>query len=363
VARTPRVVFDSDIFSGQIRGGVSRYYAEIIPRLSRFGVEPRLVVPLSMNEHLQLRFPEVLGVRLPESILTRATIRAARLMSKASDQIVPRLLRPDVFHQTMYCNHYPRSWKRAVTVHDMIPEILPQDVSPDAHKGKEGACRAASLIFTNSEKTKEDLLRIYSDLRCPVEVTPLAVDAAFYDQHARGEEGNQILFVGNRRGYKNFKTFAEAAARLLRRRPELSMLCVGGGPFAEDELRPFRESGTEARLRAVTVRDAELPSLYRQSKAFVFPSKYEGFGLPILESFAAGCPAVISRASCFPEIAAEAAEYFNPEDSEELFHVLERIVTDKQRRQELRERGSKRLTHFSWERTAELTRDGYMKIL
>jgi glycosyltransferase involved in cell wall biosynthesis len=359
----PRVVFDADIFSAQVHGGVSRYYAELIPRLDHFGVETRLVVPLSVNEHLQLRPPHVWGVRLPERMLTRVTQRAARLASKLSDQVVPRLLRPDILHQTLYCNHYPQSWKRAVTVVDMIPEILPQDVTPGAHKGKREACQAASLIFTISHKTREDLLRIYPDLMCPVEVTPLAVDAALYHQHARGQEDDQILFVGNRRGYKNFKTFAEATSRLLQQRPELSVLCVGGGPFTDDELRPFRETGTEARCRRATVRDVELPSLYRKSKAFVFPSRYEGFGLPILESFAARCPAVISRASCFPEIADEAAAYFDPESSDDLFHVLSRIVADKQRRDELRELGSKRLTHFSWERTAELTRDGYMKIL
>jgi glycosyltransferase involved in cell wall biosynthesis len=245
----------------------------------------------------------------------------------------------------------------------MIPEVLPEDTTPGAHRGKREACRAASLIFTISEKTKADLLRIHPDLKCPIAVTPLAVDAAFYNRYARGQEADQILFVGNRGGYKNFQTFAEAASRLLQQRPELSVLCVGGGPFREDELRPFRERGAEARCRAVTVRDVDLPSLYRRSKAFVFPSKYEGFGLPILEAFAAGCPAIVSRASCFPEIADEAAEYFDPENSDELFDVLSRIVSDKQRREELRTHGLKRLTHFSWERTAELTRDGYMKIL
>lgn len=356
-------MFDSDIFSGQVHGGVSRYYAEVIPRLNQLGVEPRLVVPLSVNEHLQLRRPEVLGVRLPERMLTRATHRVARLTSKVSDQIVPRLLRPDIFHQTMYCNHYPRSWKRAVTVVDMIPEILPEEVTLGAHKGKRGACRAASLIFTISQKTKEDVLRLYPDIKCPVEVTPLAVDTAFYERHARGQEGDQILFVGNRRGYKNFQAFSEATSRLLQQHPELSVLCVGGGPFGDDELRPFRERGTETRCRGVTVRDVELPSIYRKSKAFVFPSKYEGFGLPILEAFAAGCPSIISRASCFPEIAGEAAEYFDPENPDELFDVLSRIVTDKQRRKELRDLGFRRLRHFTWERTAELTRDGYMKVL
>jgi len=313
MARKPRVVFDSDIFSAQMHGGVSRYYAEVIPRLDRFGVEPRLVVPLSVNEHLQLRRPEVLGVRLPEHMLTRTTRRAARLVSKASDRIVPRLLRPDILHQTWYGNHYPRSWKRVVTVVDMIPEILPEGVSPRAHAGKREACQRASLIFTISEKTKEDLLRIYPELTCPVEVTHLAVDTSFYDRHAQGQEGDQILFVGNRRGYKNFKIFAEAASRLLQQRPGLSVLCVGGGPLLEDELRPFRERGTAARCRGVTVRDTELPSIYRKSRAFVFASKYEGFGIPILESFAAGCPAIVSRASCFPEVADEAAEYFDPD--------------------------------------------------
>src|SRR5688500_17812422 len=117
----------------------------------------------------------------------------------------------------------------------MIPEILPEAVSPGTHNGKREACQAASLIFANSQKTKEDLLRIYPGLECPVEVTPLAVDASFYNQHARGQEGDQILFVGNRRGYKNFQTFAEAASRLLQEHSELSVLCVGGGAFGDNE--------------------------------------------------------------------------------------------------------------------------------
>jgi glycosyltransferase involved in cell wall biosynthesis len=263
----------------------------------------------------------------------------------------------------MYFDRYPTSWKRAVTVVDMIPEILPADVPPDVHRGKRNACETASLIFTISERTKNDLIRIFPDLNCPVEVTPLAVDTAFFKLHARGQETEQILFVGNRRGYKNFHTFAKAASMLLQQNPELTVLCVGGGRLGDDELRPFRETGTEARCRAVTVRDTELPSLYRKSKAFVFPSKYEGFGIPILESFAAECPAIISRASCFPEVADEAAEYFDPENPDELFHVLSRIVSDKQRRDELRKLGSQRLRHFTWERTAQLTRDGYVKVL
>jgi glycosyltransferase involved in cell wall biosynthesis len=245
----------------------------------------------------------------------------------------------------------------------MIPEILPEDVHPDVHRGKRKACETASLIFTISERTKQDLMRIYPDLSCPVEVTPLAVDAAFFERHARGEEEDQILFVGHRPGYKNFATFAKAAAQVLQDHPELTVLCVGGGGFREGELLPFLETGTEARVRAVTVRDTDLPSLYRRSKAFVFPSKYEGFGIPILESFAAACPTIISRASCFPEVADDATEYFDPQSPEELYHVLSRIVDDKQRRDELRRRGSQRLKHFSWERTARLTSDGYMRIL
>ena len=108
-----------------------------------------------------------------------------------------------------------------------------------------------------------------------------------------------------------------------------------------------------------TETDAELAYLYRDAEAFVFPSHYEGFGLPILEAFAHGCPVVLSSASCFPEVAQEAALYFRPDAAQQLAEQLERVLTDKVLHRRLSETGHLRSQDFTWERTTALTRQLY----
>ena len=105
--------------------------------------------------------------------------------------------------------------------------------------------------------------------------------------------------------------------------------------------------------------DAQLNGLYRGAAAFVFPSRYEGFGLPILEAFGQSCPVVLSRASCFPEIAQEAALYFDPLNPTELREQLARVLTDAPLRTQLTHQGLLRVRDFTWAQTAAATRRVY----
>lgn len=356
-----RVLFDTEIFGQQLHGGISRYYAELIRHLPHHGVEPVLIAPLTFNQHLMpLQTPGFVGVRAPGALRNRHTVRAVHHFLRLADEVSSRVLKYSLLHHTYYNRRLDVQVPQVTTVVDMIPERFPE-LFPggNPHGAKESAARASRLVFTISECTRRDLLAFYPQLEARVVVTHLAVDQDFFRSRARGEEDGTILFVGDRGGYKNFATFARAAARLLAERPELRVLCVGGSPLQEHERVPFEEQGVSARLERRTATDEELPSIYRRATAFVFPSKYEGFGLPILEAFASGCPVVLSNASCFPEVADDAASYFDPSSSDELLETLRRVTCDSAYRSELRRRGGNRVNDFTWDRTAERTSAAY----
>jgi glycosyltransferase involved in cell wall biosynthesis len=111
-----------------------------------------------------------------------------------------------------------------------------------------------------------------------------------------------------------------------------------------------------------SVSDAALPTVYKEAEMFVFPSEYEGFGLPILESFACGCPVIASRASCFPEVGGEAMEYFDPYAPEDIAQAMARVLLSPTRADALRRLGSDRAKAYSWQRTAELTAAAYNRL-
>jgi glycosyltransferase involved in cell wall biosynthesis len=360
-----RVLFDSEIFAYQLHGGISRYFVELVSRLPLHGVEPRLIAPLTFNEYLHTgRTPGFVGWRAPARFRNHYTMRAARGLSRLSDRVAGRYARHDLFHHTYYGRGTLSDAPSVVTVVDMIPEVLPE-LFPrgNPHLSKREACARASLILTISEHTRQDLLRLWPDVACPVEVVHLAVDASVFASRATGEESNYLLFVGERGGYKDFATFAQAAASLLRTSPQLRVMCVGGQPLTAAELAPFVAQGVQDRVSQRRVSDEELPSVYRQALVFVFPSLYEGFGLPILEAFACRCPVIVSRASCFPEVAGDAAEYFEAGSPGSLLEVLERLTADPHRRDELRQAGTRRIEHFSWGRTAQQTAAAYRRVL
>lgn len=361
--QTLRVLFDSEIFGLQVYGGVSRYFVELMRNLPAQGVLPRLVAPVTFNHYLRtLETPGFSGMRLPGWARSRSTAFAVRQLLRASDAVSARALGFDVIHHTDYGRRLPSAAPRVVTVHDLIPELFPAEFPDrDGCERKRRACAEASVVVAISDCTRRDLLGFCPELEGRVEVIPHAVDVAWFRTRAHGADDGTLLFVGGRYGYKDFVTFARATARLLEERPDLHVLCVGGGGFAAEELAPYAERGLLSRVAQRSVTDDELPLLYRRARAFVFPSRYEGFGLPILEAFACGCPVVLARASCFPEVADEAGEYFEPGDPDSLLEALRRVVRDVVFRRRLVERGERRLQDFSWRRTAALTAAAYRR--
>jgi glycosyltransferase involved in cell wall biosynthesis len=269
--------------------------------------------------------------------------------------------RHEIVHHTYYFPEYLRlpARKRVCTVYDMTPELMPELLGgANPHRAKEEFVRACDAVLCISHTTKRDLLAIYGELDKPVIVAPLGVTSQFFAAVARPVETPYVLFVGGRFSYKNFDVVLRAlAAQPPQRRTRL--VCTGGGAFSETELARFAELGIAADVEHRQIDDAELPGWYAGAVCLVFPSRYEGFGLPTVEAFAAGCPVVLAEMDCAIEVGGEAAQYFSADDEQALAAILERLASDPAEREQWIALGRARAAEFTWRRTAEITASVY----
>jgi glycosyltransferase involved in cell wall biosynthesis len=136
-----------------------------------------------------------------------------------------------------------------------------------------------------------------------------------------------------------------------------------GPPFNAEELARFAELRLTDRVRHRIAGDEDLPALFANALCFVFPSRYEGFGLPIIEAFASGCPVILADTPCSVEVGGPAAQFFAPDDDEHLADVIDHLITDPTSREVWINVGRQRARQFTWRRTAELTRDLYRSLM
>ena len=233
---------------------------------------------------------------------------------------------------------------------------------------------AADKIICVSKHTKHDLLKIYPQInedkivviyhgnsleRIDIQNKMLCIPALSIDI----TNMKYILFVGRRDFYKNFTGFIKATAPILQNDKELKIICAGGGGFNTVEKELISSYQILDRCYQINISDDILPYLYHFARCFVFPSIYEGFGIPILEAWACKCPIALSRASCFPEIAQDGGLYFNTDNEDEMRQVISSLVYNDELRIKLITRGLKLLDNYNWNKTVTETLDVYESIV
>ena len=365
-----RVLFDDEIFSTQLEGGVSRYFTHLVEELPAAGVSPLLPFRLTCNRHLA-QSPAFAGwhpLRFPGSRrVIRAINRRDSLAALDQGQF-------EIWHASWYdggaLGHVrTQPAKRVVTtVYDMTPEVMPEAIRAgigNPHVGKLAMVEAADLVVAISAATKADLLRFSAVPADKIRVVHLGVGERLLWRPAQdrpdGLPDRFLLFVGKRAGYKNFDGVAPALAALLAATPDLHLVCVGGGPLTPTEIAPFGIAGD--RVRQIQADDATLAWCYAHAAAFLFPSRYEGFGLPILEAFINRCPTVLAERSCFPEIGGDAALYFDPDRPDALVDRIGRLLAAPDERRRLGEAGAVRARDFTWARMAAAHADLYRALV
>lgn len=363
-----KVYFDHQVFSWQRFGGISRYFTNIYNSLHDHGhVDCKLLLLHSRNHYIKdHKFP------VP-TFLAQRFLKKQQTLEKWNKKYAEYMIEKndfDILHPTYYNPYFLSKLKKpyVLTVYDMIHELFPEFFSPHDQSvpQKRETIMKADHIIAISESTKNDLQKLFNIPDHKISVVYLGYhenqETLTPEDHAFQPPFQEyILFVGERGGYKNFGRFVQAVTPLLHKY-DINLVCSGGSlGVAEKELL-FR-AGIADRVKQVSATEAQLNMLYRNALALVFPSLYEGFGLPILEAFRNECPIVISNTSCFKEVGGDAASYFDPYQIEDMTQAIDAVINSKDVSNQLRSKGMQQLAKFPMDLCMERTLDVYRKLM
>ena len=375
-----KILYDHQAFAMQKYGGVSRCFVELYKNLP-IGVDPCIALYKSDNVYVK----DIMNMRPQETVFDRI-INKINFKGKWRVQLMHKQFREnrpdkninhsinmlkkgeyDIFHPTFFNDYflpYLNGNPFVLTIHDMTPELYPQYFSDDFQiVMKRKLASLANAIIAVSENTKLDIIRILGIPDNKVHVVYHGCSLPTLQVSQPPFNYPYILFIGDRRGYKNFIPFVNQLLPVLKQHEGLHVVCTGH-PFNSNEIRMFKELGVSGLFVNYWAKsDADLYALYHFAECFVYPSEYEGFGIPILEAYKADCPVLLNRASCFPEIAKDAAIYFDINSTNDLSKELGMVLSmNSNTKEEILSRQRARLTDFSWKKSAELMTQIYKSL-
>ncbi len=346
-------------------GGIGTYISEVLERL----------IPADPENHYTLFFaPEDFSqYNYSWENVTKKVNRSGKysLGEHLSFPLQARRERLDLF----FFPHYTKSWwmpcPAITTVHDLIhlrfPQYLPNPLAKYYARVIIGrACRSSEVVITDSEATKRDLLELFEIEEKKVRVIYIGVDhhtycplerdklTSFTKKHSLSRPF--ILYVGALKPHKNIPSLLKGySLSPLKGNFDIVIASLSGENRGESDKLAV-ELHVQDNVRYLqSLKKEELILLYNCAQFLVFPSFYEGFGLPALEAMACGCPVIASNRASLPEVVGEAGLLFDPEEPEELAEKMSLLGNDEGLRRELKERGRTQAQKFRWERTAEMT--------
>jgi glycosyltransferase involved in cell wall biosynthesis len=358
--------------------GIGRYAVELLRALAAQPGAPEIVLLTTEQDDRHglwgaFERHALAGCRLLPGLMT---------LGNAAIGLAARRLGLDIVHDPNGIAPFlgPRlGARRLVTIHDAFAYVHPAE-----HNRLDNwryrwmlprAARRADQVLTDSEHSRRDLLRFLGLPAARVRAIPCGVDARFQpvpDGPGRraaleryGVKPPYLLYVGGINARKNIAGLFEAFARVRARHPGLELVVAGKRQWATGPIdAAFERLGLAGAVRFTGyLDDADLPALYSAAEAFVFPSLYEGFGLPPLEAMACGAPVIASNASSLPEVVGSAALLVDPHDSGALAAAIERVLGDQPLRDDLRRRGLARAAQFGWARAAQETLAAYRQAI
>ncbi len=356
-----KVFFDHQKFTTQRYGGISRYFATLIQAMkldTDFSYE--LGVLFSNNHYIKDEF-QPFNNAIGRKLLQSEYGRKAHLVNELYCKYLLGKNDFDVFHPTYYDPYFIGKLKKPMvtTIHDMTYERLPEYFwanDPLTEQKRINADKADRIIAI-SETTKKDLMEFLDVSEQKIEVIYHGIDIATpLSFHVIPNLPKRyLLFVGDRSGYKNFYLFIKAFASIQEKYPEVEVILTGGGKLATGDKEFIRKLKLTEKIKHIQVTDEELNYLYKNAMFFVYPSLYEGFGLPILEAFKAECPVLLSDTECFKEIGADAVVYFEQRNQDHLTFMLEELINKEELRKELVGKGNQRLLQFPIQKCVDQT--------
>jgi mannosyltransferase len=330
------IVFDGIIYSIQQHGGITTYFNELVNGVSSkipgcelllYSEKEELNVP---KKKLDPRFLE--RYRKPVGITEGA-----------------------IFHSSYYRISNARKVKNVITIYDFTYEKFGKFPSRDVHRmQKSYAINNADAILCISESTRQDLFELYPRIeKSRVFVTHLAMSDSFHllNEDQRNKFSTPfVLFVGGRQGYKNFVSAIGAVALV----KDLKLVFVGGGPVTADENKLLAELLPGRFEHKGAISSEALNTLYNTAVALLYPSQYEGFGIPILEAMAAGCSVIATRVSSIPEVSGDSAILLDSPNPEAISEAIDHLMNE-ENNLKLQSLGAKQILNFGWNITVDQT--------
>jgi glycosyltransferase involved in cell wall biosynthesis len=359
-------------------GGMEVAARELIPALLE-QAPPRMRFTAFVNREAAAAHDGPWGELLP-SVTVPVNARQRVQWVLGEQALLPRLAAKagvELMHSLASTAPVRGRFRRIVTIHDLIYARF-----PEAHAGLRGkamkvlvpaAARRSDRVIADSQSTREDLVQLLGLAAEKIDVVPLGLGAvrrapALSEQATRErfDLGRRpvLLSLSAKRPHKNLTALLDALA-LLDREQRPMLVLPGYATEHEAELREHaRAVGVAGDVRFPSwVSAEEVEGLWGLARGFVFPSLYEGFGLPVLEAMARGVPVACAEASSLPEVAGDAALLFDPRSAVQIAAALARLLSDEALRTRLRDLGLRRAQHFTWERSARLTLESYARVL
>jgi len=376
-----KIAYDPQIFCAQTYGGISRYFCEIASRIAKEpGADVSVIAPMHVNAYLtHVSSGLISGFQAPKTdhFQTKRGANYPRIALRGLGLLMGsgmlQAMSPDIVHETYFFPYRlgGRRARRVLTIYDMIHEKFRSSFSSSDKTARYKALAAERVdhVICISESTRRDVIDILGLAADKTSVIYLGFDlmgtaVGNIGSHDLPTTAPFILYVGNRGGYKNFLGLLEAYGSSHQLKSEYKLICFGGGALQQDEIRKMQALGVDSnQVVQFGGNDQLLTRLYQHASAFVYPSLYEGFGIPPLEAMSHDCPVICSNTSSIPEVVGDAGEYFDPTNVESMRTAIERVLATNDYRKLLISKGRERLKSFSWDRCAVETFDVYRKLV
>lgn len=340
------LLYDDIIFSLQKGGGVSVVWSELLKRA------PEKAVHIVYDNADQNQFYDE-SKEYNSVVLSSKWITIKRYLN-----VRTKTKHPFIFHSSYYRFCTNPNAINVTTVHDFTYEYYRHDLISNLHKHqKKNAVMHSSGVICISENTKKDLLKFYPDYKGKIKVIYNAYDRSSYFQEPGLKRTNTILFVGGRASYKRF----DLAIEIVKRIPDCNLIIVGGGDLSDEE-KTLLENNLNGRYEfRGRVPNEELRQLYGSALCTCYTSDYEGFGLPIIEAQACGCPVVCQRNSSLTEVGGDTVIYFDHKDMDSAVKKINKLF-DSTYYLTLQQKGLENCKRFSWDKSMKEVFDFYKEL-
>jgi len=359
------VAFSPDIFEIQRHGGVSRYFVELAENLKSLG-ESDIEISAALHINYYLKSSDMNpGIYLPFSPSRLKLSKAISSINRVHSNALAKRKSYDIKHETYYRGGVEqiRARKTVTTIYDLVREKF----TPNWHgfAAKQLSLNRSDAVICISRTTASDLQNYYRVDPDKLFTIHLGVSNHFFSETIPGKDRvgkQQLLYVGGRDGYKDFRTLVMAFSQSISLRDNFQVL-IFGSKFTVSELKLMRSLNVHDSFTHTSGGDEDLIAAYRDSIALVITSIYEGFGLTVLEAMSSGCAVISTRGGSLGEIAGGLDYYFEPSDPESLIEAIQRMASNVKANEYLKVRAREHSRKFTWQKTAENTLTVYRKLV